>query len=489
MRFNDGVKSAMRWVGVLGATFSLLVAGGCGSSGSNSGTQQQQQQQPTQLQASNDPTGQLQTTSTTGGVDFTNAFFKDLGTNGRDCFTCHKPTDGWSISAADVNARFQSSAGTDEIFRTVDGSNCPNDDVSTLAAKQTAYSLLTERGVIRVSRPIPANAEFSLFSVDDPYNCVATNGLSLYRRPLPATNLKFETTIMFDARETFPGLTLFQDLESQANDATLTHAQGSALMAQQKQAIVSFELSTFTAQQVDAAAGDLSQNGGQGGVKALAAQQFTPGGNNFVAGAGFNQNVFTLYTAWENLTGTDPQSLARESIARGEKIFNTRVVSIFGVAGLNDTLKQTTIVGSCSTCHSTPNIGDMSVNNPQCVGFKDSVNSCGPLNIGTENPDRRASGNGQIQELPLYTFNCTSGPLAGTFPQVMDPGFALTSGLCNDIGKFKVPGLRGLAARAPYFHDGQAATLNDVVDFYNTRFNIKLTPQEQADLVNFLNSL
>jgi hypothetical protein len=283
--------------------------------------------------------------------------------------------------------------------------------------------------------------------------------------------LKFETTIMFDGRETFPGKTLFQDLESQAVDATITHAQGTGLTAQQQQAIVNFELSTFTAQQVDNVAGDLSQNGGQGGPDFLAKLQFTPGENNFLAGAGFNPNVFTLYAAWENLTGTDPQSLARESIARGEKIFNTRVINIFGVAGLNDVLNQTTIVGSCSTCHSNPNVGDMAVNNP--------------LNIGTEDLNRRASGNGQIQQLPLYTFSCTSG----TVFQVMDPGVALTTGSCNDIGKFKVPGLRALAARAPYFHDGQAATLGDVVDFYNTRFNMKLTDQERTDLINFLSAL
>lgn len=459
----------LRWTGILGV---LALAAGCGSSGSNTGTQQQQQQQqPSQLQASADPTGQLQTTSTTGGVDFTNAFFKDFGTNGRDCFTCHKPSDGWSISAADVQARFQSSGGTDEIFRTVDGSDCPNDDVSTLSAKQAAYSLLLTRGVIRVSRPVPANADFSLTAADDPYGCATASDLSLYRRPLPATNLKFETTIMFDGRETFPGKTLFQDLESQANDATLTHAQGKPLTAQEQQDIVNFELSTFTAQQVDTAAGDLSQNGGQGGVMALASQPFTPGENNFLSGSGFNQNVFTLYTAWESLTGTDPQSLARESIARGEKIFNTRVINIFGVAGLNDVLNQANVVGSCSTCHSSPNIGDLSVNNP--------------LNIGTEDANRRVSGNGAIQELPLYTFTCTNG----TVTQVMDPGFALTSGSCNDIGKFKVPTLRGLAARAPYFHDGQAATLGDVVDFYNTRFGLQLTAQERTDLINFLGAL
>ena len=48
---------------------------------------------------------------------------------------------------------------------------------------------------------------------------------------------------------------------------------------------------------------------------------------------------------------------------------------------------------------------------------------------------------------------------------------------------------RGLAARAPYFHNGSAATLAEVVDFYDTRFAMHLTAQEKADLVAFLRSL
>ncbi len=73
--------------------------------------------------------------------------------------------------------------------------------------------------------------------------------------------------------------------------------------------------------------------------------------------------------------------------------------------------------------------------------------------------------------------------------QTTDPGRALVSGRCGDIGKFKVPVLRGLAARPPYFHNGSAATLDDVVTFYNKRFHIGLTAWESADLVAFLRSL
>jgi cytochrome c peroxidase len=64
-----------------------------------------------------------------------------------------------------------------------------------------------------------------------------------------------------------------------------------------------------------------------------------------------------------------------------------------------------------------------------------------------------------------------------------DPGRALISGKRADIGKTKGPILRGLAGRAPYFHNGSAATLMDVVDFYVTRFNLSLSERDKDDLV------
>jgi cytochrome c peroxidase len=65
----------------------------------------------------------------------------------------------------------------------------------------------------------------------------------------------------------------------------------------------------------------------------------------------------------------------------------------------------------------------------------------------------------------------------------------MVTGKWADIGKFKGPVLRGLAARAPYFHNGSAATLEEVVDFYESRFNLQLTAQERADLLAFLRAL
>jgi cytochrome c peroxidase len=79
--------------------------------------------------------------------------------------------------------------------------------------------------------------------------------------------------------------------------------------------------------------------------------------------------------------------------------------------------------------------------------------------------------------------------MTGETVQTTDPGRALITGSWADIGKVKGPILRGLAARAPYFHNGSANTLSDVVTFYNTRFNIGFTDQEKEDLIAFLNSL
>jgi len=82
-----------------------------------------------------------------------------------------------------------------------------------------------------------------------------------------------------------------------------------------------------------------------------------------------------------------------------------------------------------------------------------------------------------------------SRPTCGQTFVVTDLGRALISGKCADIGKVKGPILRGLAARAPYFHNGSAATLTDAVNFYDQRFGIGFTERQKTDLVNFLNTL
>src|SRR5579883_781274 len=175
-----------------------------------------------------DPAGLIATLHSAGPT-FTaqSPFFVNLGTNGRTCFTCHQPQTGWTISAASARARFARSHGSDPLFRRVDGATCPSDKVSTLADKRAAYQLLTSKGLIRIGLAMPPATEFEVTAVSDPYNCNTnpvtgltspTSGtVSVYRRPLPATNLNFLSAIMWDGRE--------PSLAHQALDATLGHAQ------------------------------------------------------------------------------------------------------------------------------------------------------------------------------------------------------------------------------------------------------------------------
>ena len=202
-----------------------------------------------------DATGVLSTYSINGGVDTTNPFFQNLGTNGRTCNCCHISSSAWAITPADVQAKFAASAGTDPIFRPNDGSNCPSADVSTVKARRAAYSQLLSKALIRVSIAVPPGAEFQIIGIQDPYHCPETTASApaLYRRPLPAANLKFLSAVMWDGRETiFPDATkksidLVQSLSNQAANATMGHAQGVAPTAQQLSQIVSFETGLFTA--------------------------------------------------------------------------------------------------------------------------------------------------------------------------------------------------------------------------------------------------
>jgi cytochrome c peroxidase len=422
--------------------------------------------------------GTVRTVNLNGALDLNNPFFKELGTNGRSCFSCHRPAQGWTVTPESVRDRFEESRGLDPIFRANDGSNCAGADLSTPGKRRKAFSLLLNRGLIRIGIDVPAGAEFVIDTVDDPYLCGAPlTAASMYRRPLPTTNLRFLTAVMWDGRESTATTTILQDLARQADDATTLHAQASLhLTTQEAQDIVAFETGLFTAQRRDDDAGGLSAAGAEGGPVALSQQSFFIGINDPVGlnptGAPFDPNAFTIFSAWANRPRHDDVDRARRAIARGQALFNTKPIVITGVAGLNNQTFSNGVTvpdpftGSCTTCHDSPNVGDHSVK--------------APLNIGLTDASRRTA------DMPLYTLLRLS---TGETVQTTDPGRAMVTGKWADVGKFKGPILRALASRAPYFHNGFAATLDAVVDFYDTRFAIGLTAQEKADLAAFLRAL
>ncbi len=343
---------------------------------------------------------------------------------------CHEPGDAWSLSATHLRERFFSSGQADLVFNSVISATCPTDSISSDAAREKAYRLLLSKGLIFIARSVPANAEFAVTDTSDPYGCATTTNLALYRRPVPATNRRFDTSV---APPTGP---------TGAPDA-----------------IHAFMNSLTTAETTSNEAGRLDADGALGGPVWLSQQPFTYGMNDPMGN--FNPDVFTLFAAWSG-SGNE----ARQSIARGEAIFNTHAIAIQGVAGLNDVAGVTVMNGSCSTCHNTPNVGNHS--------------SFVPMDTGVEDGSRRTP------DLPLYTLrNSTTGQTV----QTSDPGIAILSGSWADIGKVNVPVLRGLAARAPYFRNGSAATLIDVVNFYDERFGMGLTEGEKQDLVAFLSAL
>ena len=445
--------------------------------------------------------GSALTISTTGTINRANPFFQPFG-NGRACVSCHQESAGWTINPANVQARFTQSQGNDPLFRTNDGSNSPKAAVGTLEQKRTAYSMLLNRGVIRVGLPMPAGAEFTLIKVEDPYGFASATELSMFRRPLPTTNLRFNTSVMWDGRETAADAkstvcivqrgpqscfaTLDFDLLHQANGAVRGHAQATAdLSVAQQRAIVDFEKSLTTAQQTSSVVGALNAGGARGGPQVLTTTPFYFGINDLVNGdyvskAPFNRNVMTMYGAWANLArppapprpgqppAPPPSAIdqAKASIARGEQLFNTRPFNIDQVPGFSDVVPVPQQRNTCSSCHNAPNNGSASL--PRL------------FNTGVAAAIRRTP------DLPLYTFrnNATGEVLA-----LSDPGQGLVTGKWRDLGRFKTPSLRALESRSPYFHDGSATDLAALVNFYDRRFRIGFTAQEKRDLEAFLETL
>ena len=430
------------------------------------------------LKGFHDPSGKFATYNTAGDIDTSGPFFQDLGANGRKCVTCHQPNDAWTVTPPHLLERFEATEGRDPIFRTNDGSTCPTADVSTEDARRNAYSLLLNKGLIRIRVAVPANAEYTVTNADNPYGCTSISAISVYRRPLPSTNIPYLSTVMWDGRETFKDASSkFQpvpfDLAHQAVDATMGHAQAvHPPTSEQVQQIVDFETKLFTAQVRDDEAGELGNDGAQGGPEPLSKQEFFIGINDPLGGnptgVAFTSNIFSIYEKWGHIKDRDhdEHTEARRAVARGEHLFNTLQIPITGVAGLNDALNQPVINGFCGTCHDSPNVGDHSVP--------------APLNIGLTDASQRTL------DLPLITLKNNK---TGEIVQVSDPGRALITGKWADVGKFKGPILRSLAARAPYFHNGSAATLLDAVTFYDTRFTLHLSQKDKDDLVAFLKTL
>ncbi len=164
----------------------------------------------------------------------------------------------------------------------------------------------------------------------------------------------------------------------------------------------------------------------------------------------------------------------------------------------------------CMTCHNVPNVFN-NIWNVEPLGnnarpvtdpaFAPSVgknfdigvaeqNKLG-LNFGLAQPD----GSRTTIVVPLANEDGTTTQL----PVTIDIGLAAATGRAVDVGRFRVPQLRKIKDLGPYFHDNSAATLAEVVDYFNSsqynasrdgrRYPIHLDSHERADLLEFLEIL
>lgn len=391
---------------------------------------------------------------TSGTIDRTNPFFQALGTNPRTCETCHGSATGWSTNSISNTLQFLLSAGTGPLFNLVDSGNSPVADISTFPARVATFGdVVLKRGLTRFSRTVSPTAEYNVIAVSDPYGFSTTTTFSSFRRPTPTAN-ETKTSTILSTSVPAAGSDVPSQLRTILPGGVRLHEQGAVPATQaQADAAGAFMLGVIFAQSFDFKAGRLDSDGANGGPAALLAQPFYLGINDSAGhdptGAPFNPNVFNIYDGWSKYAGHandgSPQA-ARGAIYRGQVVFNT--------------------AGHCSGCHDTPNVGGHSL-----PAF---------FNTGTADPANCGA------DLPVLTLqNKTSGEIKLT----CDTGRAQATGLWADIGKFRASPLRGLASHAPYFHDGQAATINDVIQHYQDRFSLGLTTQQIRDLAAFLNAL
>jgi hypothetical protein len=442
-------------------------------------------------------------------------FFEQLGMNSRACVTCHQPANAMSVSVEALRERWRVTKGEDPVFTYVDGSNNPK----LPQLLESSHSLLLNRGLFRIGLPWPPRddkdrpikPEFTIevardptgVNLDDTYGLKGVNPtVSVFRRPRPVANMRYVmathdvfniktgTLMAVDPETGMPAsMNLMSDarhltLKRQANGAYRDHQEGrqGALPHDELNKIVAFENQIYVAQSHDRWGGSLVEAGGPPGLgpRAMADGKIHALANND------RDPVFRLFDAWK-----DPATMAKElaeaqrefraSVARGNDVFMSRQFWIRDAAHINSVGLGNPIKGTCSTCHNAQMTGQ-----DLAPGWVDVGTTNYPT--WTEPPvfsDKAA--------LPVFKLTCDKSapphPYLGRVIYTNDPGRALITGKCVDIGSIVMGQFRGLAARPPYFSNGSAKNLRELVDVHDRRFDMKLTEQEKVDLANFLSVL
>jgi hypothetical protein len=449
---------------------SLLALAGCGVAADQ---QDLVQESSADLEADRDVFGVAESFHTSGTIDFSNPFFQPLGSNARDCSTCHAADMGWTLTTQGARQQFRATDGLAPLFLPHDEGARPDADLSTAASRMADFGpTLLGLGTTRFGRTVPATSEFSVIAVEDPAGFATPTSITNFRRPTPTANEAKTSSILWTSGPQPDIFVAVKGLMAGASNFHLQRDPATPVPVEQQEAGANFMMGLFFAQIRDDGAGRLDAAGAKGGPAYLAAQPFALGANDLQTPT-FTRKVFDLYDAWARFDGRWSgdsigealRNVARASIYRGQKLFNEYQFDIKGVAGLNDLLGQDTVRGTCSTCHNVPNVGGHAVFRMFDLGTADEP-SCG-------------------EALPILTLQHKTTMQTR---RVCDMGRG-ANGVWADVGKFRVPPLRGLASRAPYFHDGQAKTIGAVIRYYQKRFDMGMTWQQRHDLESFLGAL
>jgi cytochrome c peroxidase len=340
-----------------------------------------------------------------------------LATNGRACADCHMADNDFQLSPASVEARFQrlqfrrlrNPNADDPLFRPIDA-----DDFRTNGDHATDFSNLRQNGLVRITFALPSNIKL----IDPATNAPsAETFVDVWRSVPTVVNVALTGP---DAVNPWPrGPNPFggyqmdgrvATLEDQALGALTNHAQIEGAPSQRLlDDLASFQRILFT-----------------------------------------NHRVRELADAVREGTATlpDPDPRLNEFEKAGKVVFER----------------------ACAHCHGGPGLSSTQA---PVVRFHDITSQC-PRPVDTAVPARfgyaacapQLARNARTYEITLPTglkIRRTSS----------DPGRALLTGFAgvgppaqDDWNKFDVPGLRGIARTAPYFHNNSAATLEEVVDHY-----------------------
>jgi hypothetical protein len=291
---------------------------------------------------------------------------------------------------------------------------------------RSSHSLLLDRGLFRIALPWPPANVQPEFRIDVVRDPTGCNkGNAISVYRRPRVAANLKHVVTGPTGISFMADSREPSLRAQAVTAAMIHEQAPAPTPEQLRQIIDFETQIYVAQSSDIRGGLLDELAGPG---SLGPENLSTAASALPAALSF--------VVWKTPASADVQREFRASVARGSDVFYAH----------------------CASCHK-----------PGTTRW---------IDVGTTNTDS--------PDLPLFRVTCES---SGRVVYTQDPGRALISGKCADVGAIVVPQLRGLAARAPYFSNGSAQTLRDVVEFYEKRFGTRYTAQEKQDLVNFLSAL